>query len=553
MTLRRILALAASRPWWLLLGATVAAIAVMANVGLVAMSAYLISRAQTASNVADLAIAITVVRVLAIGRAVARYIERIVIHAGTFRVLADLRSWFFASIEPLAPARLRAVRSGDLLARIGADVATLEEAFAGVAVPPVAAAAALAFAALLVGAIAAWAGVALLGFALVVGLVVPSVVRGRSRGPARERIARRSLATALALDNVRGMADLAALDRDASHRTELLAVAAAMDASTARLTAIRALAGAVGAALAGLCAVVVLWIGVAGVRDGAVPSVLLAVLPLAVIAAFEAVGPLAGAVQRLDATEAAGERLFELIDARPAVVDPARPGVAPRPDAAGLDVVGLRFAYETGRRAVIDDLSFSIPAGGRLAIVGPSGAGKSTLVQLLLRFEAYAEGEIRIGGREVRGLATDDVRAMLAVASQRVDLFDASVRDNLALADPDLTDERARAALEMAQLGALVDSLPDGDATRIGEDGVRLSGGERRRLAIARALVREAPILVLDEPTADLDAATEARLWSSLEPAMAGRTTLVLTHRPPPGWDPAAVATMRAGRIVAGG
>jgi ATP-binding cassette subfamily C protein CydC len=382
---------------------------------------------------------------------------------------------------------------------------------------------------------------------------MPTVVRRLSSGPARERIAHRSLATALALDGVRGMADLAALDRDASHRAELLRVAAAMDASTARLTAIRAGAGAAGAALAGLCAVVVLWIGIAGVRDGAVTSVLLAVLPLAAIAAFEAVGPLAAAVQRLDATEAAGERLFELIDVPPAVVDPAPPEAPPLPGAAGLDVTGLRFAYEASPRAVIDDLSFSIPAGGRLAIVGPSGAGKSTLVQLLLRFEAYTEGEIRIGGREVRRLAADDVRAMLAVASQRVDLFDATVRDNLALADPDLTDERARAALETAQLGSFIDSLPDGDATRIGEDGVRLSGGERRRLAIARALVRDAPILVLDEPTADLDAATEARLWSSLEPVMAGRTTLVLTHRPPPGWDPAAVATMRAGRIVASG
>ena len=182
--------------------------------------------------------------------------------------------------------------------------------------------------------------------------------------------------------------------------------------------------------------------------------------------------------------------------------------------------------------------------------MGPSGAGKSTLVQLLLRFEAYKEGGIRVGGRDLRELAADDARSLFAVVTQRVDLFDATIRDNLALADADLTDERARRALEAAQLADLVDSLPDGDRTRIGEDGLRLSGGERRRLAIARAIVRDAPILVLDEATADLDEATEARLWASLEPVMAGRTTLVLTHRPPPGWDPAAVATLRAGRIA---
>ncbi len=297
-----------------------------------------------------------------------------------------------------------------------------------------------------------------------------------------------------------------------------------------------------------------LWVGIAAVRDGSGSAGRCSpTLPLAAIAAFEAVGPLAAAVQRLDATEAAGARLFELVDVAPAVVDPGSPAAPPSSGPVGLDVRHLRFAYDAGGRDVIDDLSFSIAPGGRLAIVGPSGAGKSTLVQLLLRFEAYAAGEIRLGGRDVRELAADDVRAMLAVALQRVDLFDASIRDNLALADADLTDERARAAIEAAQLASFVDSLPDGDATRIGEDGLRLSGGERRRLAIARAIVRDAPILVLDEPTADLDAATEARLWASLEPVMAGRTTLVLTHRAPPGWDPAAVLTISNGRNAENG
>jgi ATP-binding cassette subfamily C protein CydC len=379
------------------------------------------------------------------------------------------------------------------------------------------------------------------------------MVRRGSRGPARERIEHRSLATALALDGVRGVADLAALDRDGAHRAALLEASTAMDVATARLTTIRAVATGAASTLTGLCAVVVLWLGIAAVHDGTVPSVLLAALPLAAIAAFEAVGPLAAAVQRLDATEAAGARLFALVDVAPAVVDPVGPAPAPATGPAGLDVSHLRFAYAAGTGNVIDDLSFSIPPGGRLAIVGPSGSGKSTLLSLLLRFEAYDAGEIRIGGCELRHLAADDVRARLAVSLQAVDLFDASIRDNLALADADLTDEAARAALEAAQLGSFVDTLPDGDSTRIGEDGVRLSGGERRRLAIARAVVRDAPILILDEPTADLDEATEAKLWSSLEPVMSERTTLVLTHRAPPGWDPRAVLALRNGRNAENG
>ncbi len=213
------------------------------------MSAYLISRAQTTSNVADLALAITAVRVLAIGRSVARYVERIVVHAGTFRVLADLRSWFFASIEPLAPARLRSVRSGDLLARITADVGTLEEAFAGVAVPPVAAAAALAFAAVLLGAIDPTAGVLLLVFAL----VRPASSSRRSSA----RLSRRPRASRIATGRSRrpsrstGSAASPTWRRSiARARTAPRSCRAsgAMDGVTARLTTIRA--GATGRCLA---------------------------------------------------------------------------------------------------------------------------------------------------------------------------------------------------------------------------------------------------------------------------------------------------------------
>ena len=224
MTLRRVLALAASRPWWLLLGASVAAIAVMANVGLVAMSAYLISRAQTATNVADLAIAITMVRVLAIGRAVARYIERIVIHAGTFRVLADLRSWFFASIEPLAPARLRV---GPVGRPAGEDRRRRGHARGGVRGRRRAARGGGRGAGLrrpcCWGRSTPGRASRCSGSPWSRAWSCPRWCARLSRGPARERIARRSLATALALDGVRGMADLAALDRDASHRTQLLA------------------------------------------------------------------------------------------------------------------------------------------------------------------------------------------------------------------------------------------------------------------------------------------------------------------------------------------
>ena len=153
-------------------------------------------------------------------------------------------------------------------------------------------------------------------------------------------------------------------------------------------------------------------------------------------------------------------------------------------------------------------------------------------MDLLLRFRAYDEGEIRIGGREIRTCRADDVRRMLGVVSQQVHLFNVSVRDNLAVANPDATDAEIEAACRMAQVHEAIVALPEGYETLVGEDGVRLSGGERQRLAVARAILKGAPILVLDEATANLDVLTERRLLDSLAPFLAGRTTLVISHRP---------------------
>ena len=203
-----------------------------------------------------------------------------------------------------------------------------------------------------------------------------------------------------------------------------------------------------------------------------------------------------------------------------------------------------------GARPALDDVSLVVPAGGSLAIVGASGSGKTTMVNLLLRFWDYDAGELRLGGVELRDLRADDVRRRIALVSQRVDLFDATIRDNLALADPDVTDAQLDEACRIAQLDGVISALPAGYDTRIGENGVRLSGGERRRLAIARAILRDAPVLVLDEATADLDASTERALVESLRPFIAGRTTLVITHRPALAELAERTVRMERGRLV---
>jgi ABC-type multidrug transport system fused ATPase/permease subunit len=302
-----------------------------------------------------------------------------------------------------------------------------------------------------------------------------------------------------------------------------------------RMALLRGLSNALAALFTSLAGLTVLVLGIPLVSGGQIDGVYLALLPLTAIASFEAVQPLSLALQQLEANQAAGRRLFELIDAPPEVSGPpeasatARP--SPQPADYGIEIRDLTFGYRTDEPLVLDSVNLTIPAGGRALILGPSGSGKSTIVNLLLRFWDYHAGEIKIGGHDLHEYCVEDVRQMLGVVSQQVYLFNATVQDNLLLANPDATDEQICEACRQAQLHDFIETLPLGYDTLIGENGVLLSGGERQRLAIARVILKNAPVLILDEATANLDAITEQKLLQSLESFMSGRTVIIISHR----------------------
>jgi ATP-binding cassette subfamily C protein CydC len=250
------------------------------------------------------------------------------------------------------------------------------------------------------------------------------------------------------------------------------------------------------------------------------------------VAAFELVQPLPQAAQLLSVSLAAARRLFAIADRPPAVPEAptaAAPGLpSPQPALSARDV---RFRYETGGPWVLDGLSFDLPPGKRLALIGRSGAGKSTLVNLLCRFWEYDGGEITLNGRSLREYDPDDVRALWGIVEQRPYLFNASLYDNIRIARPEAAREEVEEAARGAQLEAFIAGLPDGLDTAVGSLGMSLSGGERQRVAIARALLRAAPVLILDEPTANLDPTTAGAIMETvLGLAEEGRSLLLITH-----------------------
>ena len=568
--LHRLLRLVLPHWHWLALGGLLGVVAIGSNVALMGLSAYLISKAAVAGSVAELALAVTGVRVLAISRAAFRYLERYATHRAMFRILTTIRVWFYAAVEPLAPARLVHLRSGDLMARLVNDVDSLEEFYVRVLVPPLVATVVVAVMSLLYGLFDPAMGLLLLGFLVLTGVLLPLATRWLSRQPALSLAELRGETGALVIDQLLGAADLAALDAADQHRAHLLSRAGELDAVRRRLGVVEGVSDALGglvAALAGLC---ILLLAIPLVTSGEMEGVFLAALPLAAIAAFEAVQPLARSLQLLDTTRGSARRLFEIVDAPPAVSDPPGPaalgadgstsvpkGGVPAPGvtalgvpvpgvpvpghptraalAPAIDIHGLSFRYAPDGPWILRDLDLRVDAGERVALVGPSGCGKSTLLALLLRFWDHEEGSICLAGSEVRATRQEDVRAGISVVPQEVHLFDATVRDNLAVADGEAGDAEMEAACRIAQLHDTVVALPAAYDTVVGENGLRLSGGERRRLAIARAILKGAPVVIFDEATADLDATTTKALWASLDPWLAGRTVLVIGHAPPAG------------------
>ncbi len=529
-TLRRLLELAGLPRGRVALSVLLGSAALAFGVGLMATAGYLISRAAEHAPVLSLTTAIVAVRFFALARPVTRYVERLVSHDLALRSLGTIRSRFYRQIEPLAPAQLEAYRRGDLLRRMVGDVDALQGLFLRALGPTVIA---LVVAALCVGVAAAIAPIAgvVLAIGLVVGgVLVPALAGALGRTVGRRRAPGRAELTARLVELLRGAPELVAYGRE----EETLAEIHRADAELARLDRRDALVGGLADGLivlvAGLTLVGVLVVAAVAHDAGTLDRVLVATLALLALSSFDAVAPLPEAARDLSATATAGRRMLEFADREPAVRDPAEP--LPLPHAVPpVRLEGVTARYERSGRPALHDFDLVLEPRTRIALVGPSGAGKTTVVNLLLRFLDPESGRVTIAGHDLRAYRQDDVRATFALAGQAAHLFDSSIRENLLLARPAASVAELEEALSRARLRTWVASLPEGLDTLVGEEGTRLSGGQRQRLTVARALLADAPVLLLDEPTEHLDPATARALIGDVLDSAGDRSVLLITHR----------------------
>ena len=469
------------------------------------------------------------VRFFVLLRTGSRYGERLATHDATLRVLQGLRSWFFRRLAPLAPAGLGGARRGDLLERIVRDIDTLTGLYVQLAVPWLATlfgtGAAVVLLAWLVPsvalvAVAAW---------VLLAVALPVVAVGRAESLDRALAeASRTLRVAWvdALDGARELTILGALPQQVD---ELRRRGQGLLASQRRRHAFLGTAEVLGQTMVGVVFLLSLWLAVAAVGQGVLSGQHLTLVVLLMLTLGELLLAPGLAFPVWSEARLAWTRLWATVEQPPATPPPSSPVARPRETTLRLEEV--RFAYGPRQPLVLDGLSLTIPAGARVALTGPSGAGKSTLLLLIARLWDPTQGRLTLGGCDLRDLAEEDLRQLVAAVPQRPHLFVGTVGDQLRLAQQDATEEEMWRALSLVQLTQTVRALPQGLETPLGAGGTVLSGGQTRRLALARALLMPAPVFVLDEPTEDLDASTARAVLDGVFSATQGRTVVVITHR----------------------
>lgn len=546
-TIRRLAAALRPVRWPMALSVAARTVFLLADVGLVVGVVWLV--AAYAGGSADPGWGwVGALVVLAVTKALARYWEQYLGHYVAFGLLSSMRRNFFASVVPLAPAALADAQSGDLVDRVMGDVDRVEVFYAHTLAPALTAlivpvVVVVSVAVLADPILAIWLGSAL----LVAGIGVPFI--GWRLGREKAELAAGSggrLAGHLT-DGVHGLGDVVVFDhanRRLDEMAELGRETEAAETATATVDMWRTVAFDL---VAGLGLVAVTWSGLSLLAADGVDMPIVAASIAAGVMSFVPLRDLQTVIPAFERAMAAAVRIYAVADRPAVVVDPQHP--VPTSDRPELVFDHVSFAYPGGDPALVD-VNIRVGPGRRVGVVGSSGSGKSTLARLAVRFWDADGGAVRIGGARVEELSLAELRSKVTMLAQSTQILDGSIADNVRLANPDAADEALSAAVRSAELGDVVDDISNRNDSGVGEGGARLSGGERQRVGLARALLRDSPILILDEVTSDLDVDTEAEIMQTLNDQTGEKAVLVIAHRLHTVVDCDEIVVMDRGRVA---
>lgn len=523
--------------WFMMfIGLFLSVTTLMAGIGLLSLSGWFLSAAAVAGLTVTTAQMFNYftpaggVRFLSIVRTASRYGERLATHEATFSLLTDLRCWVWNKLMPLSAKNLQGIRRGDLLNRLVADIDTLDHLYLRLLTPLLASLLMLMGLYFFVSWFDAKLAVILCSMLLSVWLLLPTVFYFLGRRPGIEQLETKRQLRVQLLEYLQGQAELTLFGAQGVYRQRLNTAERLMIASQSRMNLVTSLSQACLIFCHGFAVLVMLYVAAAGVGESIPPGPKLAMIVFMTMATIEMMMPLAGAFQHLSACSSAATRLNQVVEQTPDVTYAAESQF--EISKGNIELSDIDFGYDT-RHPVLSALNLTIPAGAKVALLGQTGCGKSSLLSLITREWLPQSGQVKLDDRDAASYSEQALRDAMSVVSQRIYLFSGTLRENLAIALENSSrkdDDKLIAVLQQVGLGALLQGDKPLD-NWIGEGGRQLSGGEQRRIGVARALLRDAPLLLLDEPTEGLDKQTEREVLELLFSFAKGKTVLMISHR----------------------
>ena len=522
---------------WLVSGIILSLITSLAAITLLSLSGWFITASAMAGLLSidgnvlafNFMLPAAQIRALAIMRTLGRYSERLVTHEATFRVLAQIRGWFFQQLIPLVPGRLALMRSGDLLSRMTADIDALDALYLRLVAPVFVAILGVTAVTIVLATYAPIISIAN-GLILFVAAVYVPWLFNRLGSEGAERITVLMANYKIRqVDTLQGFADLLANQAYERYSVFLQQFSDRMIHTQRQNNCLTGISSAITFLLSQISFTVVLILAGLLYTENQLTGSEVALVVFCVLASFELVTPLPQALQMLAKTQKSAQRIRQVAELKPTIIEPQQ--ILLLPQSYDLQLSDVCFRYSDQQDWVLKNINVQIPLGTKLAILGASGSGKTTLLHLIMHYFDPELGQVALAGYSLNQYRSETLMTCFGVLSQRSQLFAATIKENLLIAKPDATAKELEVAIKAAGLEKYISYLPEGLNTWVGESGVKVSGGEARRIALARLYLKDAPILILDEPTEGLDSETERDFFQALSVFATKKTIIMVTHR----------------------